>query len=528
MIDNTKCECGHNNPVGTILCEYCGKPLEAEVAEKETIVKEMRYEGAARRSQRKEQTIFDQIWSFFSSVKVAVVLIVITLILAAIGTILPQEQFIPGPPEIYYQQEYGWFGKWFYQLGLSDMYSSWWFVTLLAMIGISLVVCSLDRVIPLYKALNKQSVEKSISFLQRQKIALTLPNDSEEKEKILGKLTDALKKHRYQVRTENQSLLAEKGRFSRWGPYINHIGLIVFLVGVLLRWLPGWNLEEYVWVREGETVKIPNTPYYVKNERANIEFYDPKQLPKQLKLNQPIVKQYETDAVLYKQDPKTGKLKEVTHHSILVNHPLVYEGLRLYQSDFRPMELDALQLAVVDKQTRKVVGTFTVHVRQISLKQVYPITPTLKARIDEYYPDFAIVNNRPATLSDEPNRPAFIFEITDTKTGKTERSWVISGMDFPNPKENRYDIALAGIQTVNNSGLLVRVEKSLPIYLAGGIISMIGLVLGFYWQHRRVWVRVEENEVYIGAHTNKNWFALKREVEKVMALAGYPVDVVVK
>ena len=24
--------------------------------------------------------------------------------------------------------------------------------------------------------------------------------------------------------------LAEKGRFSRWGPYVNHVGLIIFLI----------------------------------------------------------------------------------------------------------------------------------------------------------------------------------------------------------------------------------------------------------------------------------------------------------
>lgn len=44
-----KCECGHVNPVGTILCESCGKALTEE-AEKEKLYN-MRYEGSARRSQ---------------------------------------------------------------------------------------------------------------------------------------------------------------------------------------------------------------------------------------------------------------------------------------------------------------------------------------------------------------------------------------------------------------------------------------------------------------------------------------------
>lgn len=58
MIENSKCECGHNNPVGTILCEYCGKPLDDTIRNKDDIVQEMRYEGKARRSQTAQTSPF--------------------------------------------------------------------------------------------------------------------------------------------------------------------------------------------------------------------------------------------------------------------------------------------------------------------------------------------------------------------------------------------------------------------------------------------------------------------------------------
>ena len=44
-----------------------------------------------------------------------------------------------------------------------------------------------------------------------------------------------LKKRNYNVKVEDGNVLAEKGRFSRWGPYVNHIGLIIFLFGAMLR-----------------------------------------------------------------------------------------------------------------------------------------------------------------------------------------------------------------------------------------------------------------------------------------------------
>ena len=78
---DVKCECGHVNPHGTVLCEACGKVLDEQSQDKTLL--DMRYEGSARRSQTYNKTIIDKIWNFFSSVKVGVWLIVITLIASA-------------------------------------------------------------------------------------------------------------------------------------------------------------------------------------------------------------------------------------------------------------------------------------------------------------------------------------------------------------------------------------------------------------------------------------------------------------
>lgn len=526
MIENTKCECGHNNPIGTILCEYCGRPLQQEVIEKSSFDKEMSYEGKARRSQLNPRSLFDQIWAFFSSVKVAIALIVITLIVSGIGTIFPQEEFVGAAEKaLYYEEEYGYLGKLFYQLGFSRMYSEWWFAILVSMIGISLVICSLDRVVPLYRALKNQKVIKDVEFMKRQRIALTESVPKEEQEAKLIALEKELQNQHYQVRREGSALLAEKGRFSRWGPYINHIGLILLLFGILLRYIPGWNLSEFVWVKEGQTAKIDQTEYYVKNEKAFVEFYTKDELPSKQKNMTGMVKKYQTNAILYKKDPKTGQLKEVTKHAIQVNDPLSYDGLNLFQQEFRPNDVKGIKLKVVDKGTQEQKGTFVVDFDDISLNKVYQVGNNIQIRILEYYPDFTVENGRPATKSQSPNQPAFIFSLQE-KGKPEEKSWVISGMKFENPQTNIYDIKLAGFDMTNASGLLVRQEKSLWIYMLGGIIFMIGVTMGSYWQHRRVWARVQDGELYIGAHTNKNWFGLRRELQKIGTPLGYSFELV--
>lgn len=518
---NTKCECGHNNPVGTTLCEYCGKPLEEEKTDQPL---EMRYEGKARRSQTQNQTLLDRVWNFFSSVKVAIYLIVITLLASILGTLLPQERFIPSNrPDVYYAQEYGVWGDLFYRLGFSDMYNSWWYITLLAMIGISLVVCSLDRVVPLYKALKNQRVVKNIAFIKRQRASRTLPLTAEEKGETLDRLADGLAAKRYRVRREGDSILAEKGRFSRWGPYVNHIGLIIFLFGTLLRLVPGWYLDDFVYLQEGETKKLPDVPYYVKNERSFAELYDEDEMPQQLDETPTVVKKYETQAILYEKDEESGDLREVTRGSIVVNHPLEYDGLLLYQSDFQPNQAKSIVLEVKDRNEEKDLGSITIDL--YNPQSQYKLEDGVTVRILDYFPDFVLEENRPTTKSEVPNRPAFIFAVDSPELDEPEKSWMISGTNLDDVNDaNRYGMDLKDIEMVNSSGLMVRIDKSLPVIFLGLGIFMVGLCMGFFWFHRRVWIRWHEGTLIVGAHTNKNWFGLRKDLEKATAKADIPLS----
>lgn len=388
MIENTKCECGHQNPVGTVLCEACGKPLSEE--DQQGGLLEMRYDGVARRSQRANPNFIDRIWNFFSSVKVAIYLIIITLIGAMLGTIFEQESnFINFDPSTYYKNKYGTIGDIYYRLGLSHTYESWWFILLLVMIGASLVICSLDRVLPLYKALSKQKVRKHLAFLTRQKIVYQGEINEDGAEWVQRAVQPLRKKH-YRVYTDGSALLAEKQRFSRWGPYIIHIGLIVFLLAVLFRGLPGLHLDKHYWFPEGEITRIPETNLYLKNEKFTVEYYSEDEMSEDFKARGKIVpKLFETQAVLYEctadcDDPsKEPQLREVKRHAIQVNDPLSYKGLQAYQFDFDlTPKLRSVQPALVDVKTGESYGKFKLDMRNSEREyEVGPYRLTLQNNI---------------------------------------------------------------------------------------------------------------------------------------------------
>ncbi|KIY21618.1 cytochrome c biogenesis protein ResB [Mesobacillus subterraneus] len=523
-----KCECGHVNPQGTILCESCGRLLEDNEKEKQLI--DMRYEGSARRSQTYNKTIIDKIWNFFSSVKVGVSLIIILLIASSLGTIFPQEMYIPPllPASEYYGEKYGWLGKLYYDLGFHNLYSSWWYLILIAALGISLVIASLDRVVPLYRSLKNQRVKRHESFLKRQRMFHV--SDAELPEEASAKIKAKLAKKRYKLREEDGDLLAEKNRFSRWGPYVNHLGLIIFLIGGMLRFVPGMYVDEILWLRDGETKSIPGTEgrYYLKNNQFIFEVYDKDKDEKVFKdaISKvgTVVKNYQTNATLYERQGdiipgETPKLEKVRDQSIQVNKPLKIDGYALYQVDYKLGEMSKMAFKLENKQTKEQFGDLVVDL--YDPKMSYDLGKGYKVEVMSYFPDFEFnEDGEPATKSRVPNNPAFIFNMITPDKPDGEVSFVAIRQNLEPLGENDYKMTFAGIETKNVTALTVRKDYTLWIIGLGGLIFMIGVVQGAYWNHRRLWIRRINGQIWTAAHTNKNWYGLKRELDEVFADSG--------
>jgi len=527
-MENIICACGHSNPFGTKLCEKCGRPLTEE--EKHNKVVDMRYDGTAIRSKTYNKTIVDKIWNFFSSVKVGIALIIITLIAASIGTLLPQEFYVKASDiekGAYYEDVYGIVGKIYYTLGLSDLYSSWWFQILVGMLAVSIIVASLDRGIPLYKSLKNQRVKRHESFMKRQRIVAE--GQTASPEETLNKVEKKMTEMKYIVRRDGSALLAEKGRFARYGPYINHVGLIIFLAGVMLRLVPGFYVDESIWVREGETRAITGMEgYFIENHKFILETHDNTPQGEQLKQGVNVVaKNFQTDVTLYKQPEDaiagdTDNLEKVKDYSVRVNHPLKEEGYALYQMDYRLNELKQMNFELVKKTTEQSLGK--VEIDLTNPKKEYDLGNGTSVKLLVYTPDFSgFENGVPQTATSVPNNPAFLFKMTTPDTPEGETSFVAIKQTLEPLGENQYKMKFESVETRNMSGFTIRKDRTIPILFIGGIIFMIGVAIGSYWNHRRLWLQVEpDGRVLMAAHVNKNMFSMKKDLDAVTAFAGLP------
>jgi len=529
-MNEIKCECGHVNPEGTVLCEACGKPIEKNQyldGNDETKLLNMRYEGSARRSQTYTRTIVDKTWSFFSSVKVGIWLIVIALFVSALGTIFPQRVHIPieaenRDPSVFYEAQYGVIGKIYYQLGLHDMYGSWWYMIIIGLIGVSLVICSIDRFVPLYRALNMQKAKRHETFVSRQRLFSKSENIKEDE---INTVKDQLKKLKYKVREEDGHILAERGRFSRWGPYVNHIGLIIILIAAILRMTPLY-LDEYVWVREGEQTVIPGTDseFYIENKNFTIDVYDAEEDEKFKeaieKAGEPIPKNYQSDVVIYQAKEKTiageePELAKYTEGEIRMNHPLKFASYTLYQAGYQLNEFNSMTFKIydVDDPDQEEIDSFTID-ELMAPQASYELESGFRIEIEEYFSDYYLDDDGPRSETRYPRNPAFVFFIYPPGEDTPEVSFVGIGRNIG--EGNQYKLGIMDFETHSVSGITVRRDYTLPLFAIGAIIFMIGVVQGMYWQHRRIWVHPKDNTILLGAHTNKNWFGIKKDINQII------------
>ncbi|MGN7942755.1 cytochrome c biogenesis protein ResB [Virgibacillus sp. 6R] len=524
-MNKVKCECGHVNPEGTILCESCGNTIAVREKTDSKKLLDMKYDGSARRSQTYKKTIVDKIWNFFSSVKVGVWIIVLLLIASALGTVFPQELYIP--PTVtaseFYKDEYGILGQLYYMLGFHNLYGSWWYMVLVASLGISLVIASLDRFVPLYRALKKQGVTRHESFMKRQRLFSATKTNELPAEMIKERLAA----RRYKIREENGNIFAEKGRFSRWGPYVNHCGLIIFLIGAMLRFVPGMYVDEVLWLREGETAVIPGTDgkYYLKNEKFIMEVYEKDKEDEVFEDaisrvgDGSVVKNFQSNVILYERKGEivhgaTPELEEIQKKQIRVNEPLKFDSFSLYQVDYKLNELNKMTFSLIDKETEESFGQITVDL--LDPQKEYDLGNGYKVEIATYLPDFYFDDDgEPATKTRVPNNPAFVFNMITPDKPEGETSFVAIQQTIEPNGDNKYKLKFENVETKNLTALTVRKDLTLWILGLGGAIFMIGVIQGMYWNHRRIWIKKSEDEILIAAHTNKNWYGIQNEMKTI-------------
>jgi cytochrome c biogenesis protein len=293
-----------------------------------------------------------------SSMRFAIALLVMLAIAAIIGTIMKQNQAAPD-----YVNQFGpfWF-EIFRKLGLYAVYSTWWFLLILAILIVSTSLCIARNAPKMLRDMRswRESVREESLRNFHHKTEWTVPGSAVA---LASQTAQRLGNAGYRVKlvdkTSGVLVAAKKGAGNKFGYIFAHTAIVVILLGGLLDSdLPirfqQWFMGKTPYTGAGLIAAIPpqhrlglGNPSFRGNTmipegqtsgtailpQANGVLIQ--ELPFTIHLNKFIVDFYSTGmpklfaSEVTIHDPETGKTFPA---SIKVNQPLIYRGVAIYQS----------------------------------------------------------------------------------------------------------------------------------------------------------------------------------------------------
>ncbi len=434
-----------------------------------------------------------------SSVKLAIVLLIIITLASVIGTLIPQQR----TPEEYIAQ-YGWWANVFQQFQLTNLYKSWWFSALLFLFALNIIVCTLDRLSPKLKKAFRPRVEVETKTIEGLKI-----KEKFKKPMELGSCREILKtelsSRHFRVREaqkDNQAFLYARKRTLGWfGADIVHLGLLIIIAGGIISGIGGqrWNLT----FSEGKTLDVPRADFKLKLDKFEIEYYPSGG-----------IKDWKSSlTVLEKELPILNK-------TIEVNHPLSYKGFVFYQSSYGwDWRSTTVEILAKKREDSSFLRAMTVKIGE----RVRLEGEDIEVSVLEFIPDFVIgEKGQIATRSLEPNNPAVFIEGWQAEE-KIFSGWIFAKFpDFArihSEKETDLTFEFRDFRSGQLSIIQASKDPGVNFIWAGCTFLMIGLLFAFYWPTREIRVAIEAvgntTEITMGGIAAKSKDAFRSEFEKI-------------
>jgi len=444
------------------------------------------------------------LFSFLSSIKLTIILLIIIAVASIVGTIIPQ-QYEGG--ETFRHLSPG-LVKVFNSLQLFDMYHSIWFIILMVLLSLNLIVCSLNRLPASWKLFSKipsPDRKKPFENLQPESVILI----EKDRNEVISGVEDFLRRKYKKFRRKDADRITyfygEKGAYSNFGVYIIHLSILIIITGAIIGSLLGF--EAFVNIPEGESTYtvhltrqkgVKKLDFTVRCDKFAISFYD-NGMPKEYRSNLSFLK--DNNVIL--QGP------------LLVNHPITFNGIRFYQASYGTNPGGRAHITV--RRENKQETTITIKQKD----SFFLNEKNAKVTIVKIEKNFMSMG------------PAVLMHIQNPKG--TVRLWIFKRIEqmkdripdlikkvptFNPGRYKPYYFELNRIEPNYYTGLQLSHDPGVAIVAIGSLFVILGLFVTFFSSHKRLWVRLDNQDgktkISVGARSNKDPVGLKREVEYLL------------
>ena len=419
----------------------------------------------------------NQVLNWLSSLKIAILLLLIIAISCAFGTLIPQQE----SDQFYYEN----FnknpflgllnGKILLLFEFNHIFTSFWFLFLLTWLGVALAVCSFRRQLPILKSALSWIDYKSPKQITKLSISQAIITNDLSKD--LEKLKNNLIKNGWNVKETDGRIAARQGVIGRLGPILIHLGMILLMIGATYGSLNGKTIEKFL--APGRSIDLVNnnkeSGLIIELENFKIE-RDP----------QGRAEQYRS-IINIKEPNGENQSKEIS-----VNYPLRYKGLTLYQADW---SIAAITIEIGNSPKLQIpVNSIT----ELGDQVWGTVIPTTK---DGKEPILLTVNSEtgPVKIYDEDG--IFITNLNINNKAKVKNNFIKI------------------VNIIPSSGLLLKYDPGVPLVYTSFAVIIVGGSLSII-STKKIWVlyEKEKSRIYIGGLSNRNLAGLSKEMPKFISL----------
>jgi cytochrome c biogenesis protein len=515
------------------------------------------------------------VWRTLRSMRTAIVLLLMLAAAAVVGSLLPQKPVSPLRVAAY-RVDHPFFGSFFNAIGAFDVFGSWWFALVTALLFVSLIACLVPRSRAMLRAararpVHARELDAFPSFSERRVAA-------EPADAARG-AASALRRKRFRVELDERggAVAAEKGSLRELGSLAFHWAFLLLLIAVIIG--KGTGYVGHATIVEGETWTDARLNYngdlrtgrFFRDDFSGtgIALVDYQDAYRTTGIPMDFTSQVHLEA----PDGETAD------ETVRINHPVVFNGIRIYQYGFGwAADVGVHEGSRVLYDGSVVLGQQTAPggnplaepwagvVRLTTLKPQVAIVLQLFPSLEAYVQ--SLETGVPQPMTDASN-PFMSYQVwrgrfvdssvtgVDTRymhrtgaggigqgwTVNLERGCVVDGLSGPAPA------ALAGVSCPGGRGpgeltmsfpgvkqyttLQISRDATVGWVLAAAILIVLGLLPALYVSRRKVWVRARPASGG-GSVVQVGGFALQRKdrfdeefqvlVAAIVRAAGGAVD----
>jgi len=462
-------------------------------------------------------------WRQLTSMRTALILLMLLGLAAIPGSIIPQRAVNQIAVNDFFTKHPG-LAIWYDRASLFDVYGSPWFSAIYILLFISLIGCVLPRSAEHYRAMRAvpPATPRNLSRLEH-----FTTFSSEGGALVSG--ASWFKSNGFRVRTDSNSLSAEKGYLRETGNLLFHLSLILILIGVSMGSLFGMRGEAIVNVGE-RFIDVP-TSY------DNVSYG---KLTGESSLNPFIIK---VDRFVARYNPKTNApedyLATVTTtengksavHKLKVNQPLTFGNTRVYlqANGYSPIVTVRDSKGNVAFQgptpflpqdgNLRSIGSIKVPDAEPQIGFVASLLPTYGRVAGQggisLFPELLdpklLLSIWSGNLGLDTGVPQSVYRIDTTKMTKLGLAGLKPG---ETAKYQGGSITFEGVIPWVNLQVVRDPGKSAA--LLGGILAILGLLSSLYGRRRRIWIREVNGQVEVAGLAKNSAPGLEAEIDSLV------------